>query len=627
MRRMARNLAPYLASCLAPALLAVAMPTAARAQLVMRQAVVDIDVHPDGSAVLTAHVAMRATNDAAAQRIAQRPIAYSASREDLTILEAYTQKPDGTRLKVDAGAIHAQLVPGSPDLTLFNDQQQKVIVFPSVAAQDTLVYTLRRDIRKPLFPGQFFWHAVLDRSLSWQDYQATISAPASMPLRTEAFGIETERRQDGDRTVYHLHAAYPDPLAAEPAAVGPFQRLPRAFVSSMPDYAAMARAYAAEAQPKEAVTPEIQRLADRLADGIADRRDQARTIYDWVSTHIRYVAVWLGQGAVEPHAASAVLAVGYGDCKEHAVLFGALLRARGIDSEPVLINLGNEYTLPGPPTLAVLNHVITWLPEFSLYADTTAGVAPFGVLTFQEYGKPVVHAGATAPAERRTPVLADDQATATFVTRETLEPDGTIAGESTTAAAGPFSISLRHAARAIDRQGRTQAAQTQLRALGEDGTGNFTFPAPTEIDGDFSVTGHFSLDARPELLDGATFRMPIGLRLLERPGDPLIGPLGLHALKDSEPTPCHVGRQRETLELALPEGWRVARVPKDLAIDNALLHYATHWTVAQGRVSVQRELVSAATGPLCEGDARRLAAHALAAIRRDLDAQIGLAPE
>ena len=595
--------------------------------MIIRQAVSDIDVHPDGSMVQTSHVALRATNDSAAQRIAQHPIAFSSSREKLTIVEAYTQKPDGTRLPVDAGAIHAQLVPGSPNLTLFNDQERKVIVFPSAAAQDTFVYTVRREVQKPLFPGQFIWQALLDRSMSWRDYQVTITAPAAMPLRIEEHGIAAERHQDGDRVVYRFHAAYPDALAAEPAAVGPFQRLPRAFASSMPDYAAMARAYAAQAQPKEAVTPEIQQLANRLTDGIANRKDQARAIYDWVSTHVRYVAVWLAQGAIEPHSAAAVLDVGYGDCKDHAVLFGALLRARGIDSEPVLINLGNEYELPGPPTLAVLNHVITWLPEFSLYVDTTAGVAPFGVLSFQEYGKPVVHAGDTGPVERRTPVLAQDQATETFVTKAKLEPDGTIEGDTTTVASGPFAISLRLAARSIDQQGRKPAARAQLKSLGVDGSGSFAFAAPTDIEGDYSVTGQFKLDARPELLDGATFRLPIGLRLLERPGDPLLGPLGLNHLKDSEPTPCHAGRQTETLSLALPEGWRVTRVPRDVQIDNALLHYETRWTVAQGLVSVQRELASNASGPLCEGDTRKQAAHALSAIRRDLDAQIGLAQE
>ena len=46
----------------------------------------------------------------------------------------------------------------------------------------------------------------------------------------------------------------------------------------------------------------------------------------------------------------------------------------------MLLNLDTAYTLSAPPTLAQINHVISYLPEFDLYADTTTGVAPFGVL-------------------------------------------------------------------------------------------------------------------------------------------------------------------------------------------------------------------------------------------------------
>ena len=47
--------------------------------------------------------------------------------------------------------------------------------------------------------------------------------------------------------------------------------------------------------------------------------------------------------------------------------------------ESVLINLGPAYSLPEPPTLAVLNHVIVYLPEFDLYDDPTANIAAFGM--------------------------------------------------------------------------------------------------------------------------------------------------------------------------------------------------------------------------------------------------------
>jgi transglutaminase-like putative cysteine protease len=609
------------------ALIVVTSSAQAGAQVIMRQALLDVDVHPDGSSVQTFHLELEATNDAAAERAAQQPITYSSSREDLTILEAYTKKPDGTRLPVDPGAIHAQLVPGSPNLPLFNDQERKVVVFPSAAAHDLLVYTSRREVRKPLFPGQFTWQVYLNRLSSWQDYRVTITAPASLPLRIDQDGMSLERERNGELVIYRLHAAYPRALLADPAAVGPFQRLPRAFASSLADYSALARAYATLALPKEAITPEIQRLADNITDGIPDRKDQAHAIYDWVSKHIRYVAVWLAQGAIEPHDAFTVLEVGYGDCKDHAVLFSALLSARGIASEPVLINFGNEYVLPGPPTLAVMNHVITWLPEFAVYVDTTAAVAPFGVLPFQEYGKPAVHAGATGPAVRRTPTLPPNQASEVFVTKAALSMDGLVEGESSTVASGPFAISLRLVARGIDQQGQQRAARAQLKLFGEEGSGSFAFPATSSADGEYRVSGHFRLDARPELLDGRTFSLPVGLRLLVRPGDLLIGPLSLRDLGDAEPTPCYAGKQIEDISLALPEGWRVSHAPQDVRFESELVHFETRWKVAQRLVSVRRELTSTATGPLCDGETRRQAAQALAVIRRDQTAQIGLAQE
>jgi hypothetical protein len=84
------------------------------------------------------------------------------------------------------------------------------------------------------------------------------------------------------------------------------------------------------------------------------------------------------------------LSNGYGDCKDHDALFIALLDAKGIRADSVLVNLlGNRYRLPSAPAQA-FDHVITWLPEFGVFADTTNGFTPFGVLTFDSSDKPAL---------------------------------------------------------------------------------------------------------------------------------------------------------------------------------------------------------------------------------------------
>ena len=142
----------------------------------------------------------------------------------------------------------------------------------------------------------------------------------------------------------------------------------------------MGRAYAAAASPKSFVTPEIAALADDITKGIDDRRQQAIAIDAWMKKNIRYVAVFLALGRVVPNDAASVLRNKIGDCKDKATLMSALLAAKGIVSEAVLINLGGTYSLPEPPTMVALNHVILYLPEFDLYDDPTQNFAAFGVL-------------------------------------------------------------------------------------------------------------------------------------------------------------------------------------------------------------------------------------------------------
>ena len=56
-----------------------------------------------------------------------------------------------------------------------------------------------------------------------------------------------------------------------------------------------------------------------------------------------------------------------------------------------------------------------------------------------------------------------------------------------------------------------------------------------------------------------------------------MGPLAVANLADSESTPCFSGRETEELSLELPDGKRVAQLPKDTRIDNEHIHYQTHW--------------------------------------------------
>ncbi len=611
-------------ACIALLGLSLAIPAlAAEPPISMRRLRTETTVELDGRAVQTIMIEIAVSNDAAARTQAQQSLTYSDNMEMVVLAEGHTVKPDGRRLPVLPNAIRIQLAPGTPDLPQYTARKQVVAVFPDVAGGDVLAFTWRRTILHPPFPGKYTFSVTYARILPWNDVEVIVNVPKSVVLNTETFGPEHAEADTEDRHVHTWRWSAPA-VVSDVAAVLPLDRLPRIFASTFADWPELSRIYAAMVEPKTEVTPSIQALADRLAAGAGDKQEEARRLYEWVSRHVRWVAIYIDNGAFVPHAAADTLAAGYGDCKDQVVLLMALLRARNIKAEPVLINLGPSYTLSGPATLTAFNHVITYLPQWGIYADTAAGGAPYGTLPFPEYGKPILHVTATGSAPTRMAVMPQDLASERLMTTMRLETDGRIVGDSATTATGPYATILRLMANSSMARGPEAAATEQLRSLNQPGTGKIT-PAPLDpIGPDYQMSASFVLDAQPGLLDGEAFPVPTGMRLLPRPGDVILGPLALRNLPATEATPCYSGHQEENLSLTLPPGYHPARLPRARKIENPAFTYESRWSMEDNTLRVVRTLASHIDQPLCEGPLRAAAAKALDEIRREHDTRLEL---
>jgi transglutaminase-like putative cysteine protease len=622
---------------LSVAALALAGPArpaaAAEPDAIANRMVLDFDVQPDGRYTRTLHLERRAATDADARRLASFLWQYSPSREQVTVVAAYTRKADGTELPVDPAAIGDVVSDASPSVALFTDQREKVIPFIGVTAGDSVVVDIRDQVFRPQLPGVFSFSVLFGRTQAWDDVHVNVTAPGSLKLYADAPGLDATSVGDGAVVTHDWRYRSTSVLTDDPAVLAPIQRLPRLLVSTAADWQQIGRAYAAIALPQAAVTRSIQQLADSLtADvtgtaGVTGRRAMAERLYDWVRHNIGYVDVSLGDGNIAPHAAATVLANRIGDSQDQATLLRALLAAKGIAGAQVLISLGNLYRLSIPVSFAQLNHVMLYLPEFDIYADPTVRVARFGELPFNEYGKPVVLAVPTGGVVRTTPVLAPDAASMVLTITAHLTANDMIAGDSRTEATGPFGVDLRLAARAIAAEGSGAAADAQLAAQGETGSGQFDPPAPEAAAGPTTVSGHFSVSVWPHIsADDHRLSLPDGLRAALRPGDLLIGPLDAVSLPATEATPCFPGRQMETVTLDVGPKYHVTQLPPDRTIAHDAFTFRSHWSLQGQAVTVQRELVSRVTQPLCEGKLRAEAAAALHEIRLDYAERVGLAP-
>ena len=580
----------------------------------------DITVAADGSSVTVTHTEIQIVTDALLTQMAQQQIGYDATLQDIAVDDAYTLKADGRKLAVAPDAILTRGSPLGGTALLYQDLRQKIIVFPSVEVGDSLVYTLTTH-SKPMIPGQFVYDTVVPRTLTIDQTRVTVTAPAALPLYADSKGLDVVRNANS------LTVSYANPVAGSDILdpVSRFDRGPRFSVSTFESYDDLNAAYAPLVLPRLAVTPKIQAQADAITAGVSDPREKAHRIYDWVSHHIRYVAIEFGSGAIVPHEADTVLANAYGDCKDHAALFLALLKAERIDGNLVLVNLQNGYSIPTVPTFGAFDHMIAWLPRFGLYADTTAGNAAFGTLPSPEYGKPVIVIGGRGAVVRHIPVRGEDDATVHLQTAATIDYESRLKLDTTTTGTGALATTLRGLAVGFANGGSQKLAGELLKARDMPrATGDFSAAPPPELTDNFIVKGSFATLRRPQLLSGADFPVPEDFSPILPTGSVFFGPVAEMLVNDADGVPCYGGREVEDLSVSFPANRHLARLPADASIRTANLTFTSHWAVSGNALTVHRELRAHFDTPVCTADTHKDVLVAFARIRADYQAKIAL---
>lgn len=308
----------------------------------------------------------------------------------------------------------------------------------------------------------------------------------------------------------------------------------------------------------------------------------------------------------------------YGDCKDHVALFGALLAAVGIRSEPVLLNLGSVYTLPSVPGYGggAVNHAITWLPDLGLYADTTTGGIAFGYLPPIVMDRPalLVDTGVLArtPATQprtRTARLAIDAARLDAQRYQSyVEDDGWTAELE------------RNVFRRATRERVRQLAVERLRQSGLRGTADLVTTDLAATAGPFGVTMTGTLD-HAVWPDGTTavpaLSSPTGGIATQVQGW-LAEPVRTQAWV------CIGGEFDETAQIALPANVTVTDVPADTAVRDRFVDFASHYVFdASARVvQITRRLRADFGRQVCTPDDYAAMRASLERIERDTQAQI-----
>ena len=106
-------------------------------------------------------------------------------------------------------------------------------------------------------------------------------------------------------------------------------------------------------------SPEIKQTVTSLTASAKTPLEKMRAVAAFVQSDIRYVAIELGIGGLQPHPAAEVFGHRYGDCKDKATLMASMLHEIGVDSYYVVINAERgAVSSETPAYIGAFNHVI-----------------------------------------------------------------------------------------------------------------------------------------------------------------------------------------------------------------------------------------------------------------------------
>lgn len=545
----------------------------------------DFQIAQDYSYVLTVtgESTIRTPEDAASH--SEQAVTFDPASSSVRFVEAWVQEPDGTRQEPAPNSVLVRPSEAARDSPGFVSTQTATLILPQLRIGSRVHVVYQMTVRTlPLFG---FNEAFVPSRTAVGTLAVSIRLPADLPLTIgQQGGFEvSDTTSGGTRTIAaQLRLAHPLVTDDEPHALPIVETGPIFMASSLKSYEEIGAIYRRNSADKIAVTPEIKALATRI---VGDRTglDAAHAIHDWMTNNVRYLAVWLDEGAtLVPHDAAAVLKNGYGDCKDHVALMQALLAAAGIRSVPALINLGDIDTPPPVPFSSMFNHVIVYLPDYDVFDDPTDQFAPFGVLDRTLAGKTVVLA-AEPPAMKTTPALTPASAAFVATSRIAVDAGGTMSGELTATMTPVVAAQMR--ALLASHADAARQMEARLGATLEGGFGRIRTTDPEDLDTPFEIRATWT-SPRGIAPDAPYMMLPAGPNFAPVPAlRGYLTPTGRRTL----PFELEIVDVTWTSTLSLPDGWSLKALPPAVTVDNGVGSYTAAYKVDGALLEVRRHLV------------------------------------
>ena len=314
----------------------------------------------DGTGVEETEAVVRIQSQAGVEEFGQLVFGYSSATEKLDVAYVRVKKPDGQVVETPEATAQDFAPDVLREAPMYSDYRQRHISVAALRPGDTLEYRTVTHIVTPLAAGNFWYEHTFPKGAVVDEDRLEIDVPKARELKLKTPKRSPEIQEIGDRRVYTwvVKGIEPERDENKEKDEEDEEKGPDVQLTTFTDWKQIAEWYAKLQGERMTIDDSVRKKADELAKGAKTAEEKARRLYDYVALDIRYVSISLGVGRYQPHAATEVMASGYGDCKDKHTLLAAMLRAEGIESYPVLIDSSRKLD-EDVPSPAQFDHVMT----------------------------------------------------------------------------------------------------------------------------------------------------------------------------------------------------------------------------------------------------------------------------
>ena len=479
---------------------------------------------------------------------------------------------------------------------LFTDLHVKVMEIPAAEPGNIIGYEVEHEDRPFIFQDEW----VFQGGVPLREARYTLQLPASWEYKAvwlNHAAVEPQSLGNNQWQWVVNDVAAIEPEREMPPYLGlAGQLLVRFFapgsVSSGKTFSSwsdMGRWYADLWKSRQDASPEIKQKVAELTKNSASKLEQMRVLARFAQNDVRYVAIELGIGGWQPHAASDVYVHRYGDCKDKSALLSSMLREMGVDSYHVAIHTTRGIVGPDvPPRLGIFNHAILAirLPDDIadaslvatfhhsklgnlLFFDPTDDLMPFGRLRGELQSNYALLVTPDGGDLLRLPELPPAMNGIQRSAQLKLSANGTLSGDVREVRIGDHASSQRWALRAATKDAdKIKPIESVLS--GSLGTFQITKATVGNLQTtDLPFVYNYSVVAQ-------NYAKTAGDLLLVRPR--VVGNKSSDVLETKEPRKYPVefegpSRDTDTFEIALPAGYEVDDLPPPVNADYSFASY------------------------------------------------------